>query len=212
MIKFFASKPAYVLLRLIIGLLFVYAGALKLSHPESFAVTINIYGLVTWRVATLLAYLIPIIEITAGLGLVLDVRGALALVVAQLLGFMVVLLYALYLGLDADCGCFGTPKNTDHAPTGPLEAFIRDAVMLAACAAMYLQRRMACFTPRPRTRLFSRAGLSRTEDARKPPDKGPGPDGPVCGIGHGACWRRRWSFSAYGCDQRLVSESRLKKQ
>lgn len=151
------SKYVYLALRLILGLLFVYAGALKLAHPEGFAVTINIYGLTTWRMAGVLSYAIPTVEIVTGLALALDVKGGLALVVAQLLGFMVILVYALYLGLDADCGCFGTPKNTDNAPTGPLIAFLRDAAMLAGCALLYLQRRTAGFRPRPLTGLFRSA-------------------------------------------------------
>ncbi|EGB15020.1 DoxX family protein [Pseudodesulfovibrio mercurii] len=141
------SKTLYTLVRVCLGLLFVYAGTLKLMHPEGFAVTINIYGLVSWKMAGFLSYAIPTVEILSGLGLILDVRGALAIIVAQLLGFMVVLLYAMYLGLDADCGCFGNPKNTDNAPTGPLHAFLRDAAMLAACALLYAQRRTAGFRP-----------------------------------------------------------------
>jgi uncharacterized membrane protein YphA (DoxX/SURF4 family) len=154
MTRLLTSKYVYLALRLIIGLLFVYAGALKLSNPEGFAVTINIYGLTTWRMSGVLSYVIPTVEILAGLGLALDVKGGLALVVAQLLGFMAVLLYALHLGLDADCGCFGTPKNTDNAPTGPLVAFLRDAAMLAGCALIHLQRRYVGFRPRSLTRLF----------------------------------------------------------
>jgi uncharacterized membrane protein YphA (DoxX/SURF4 family) len=148
------SKILYTAVRVVLGLLFVYAGTLKLMHPEGFAVTINIYGLVSWRMAGFLSYAIPCVEILSGLGLVLDVRGALLIVVAQLLGFMVVLLYALYLGLDADCGCFGTPNNTDNAPTGPLAAFLRDAVMLAGCALLYVQRCKAGFRPWAIGRLF----------------------------------------------------------
>jgi len=152
--SFFASQPAYLLLRLIIGGLFVYAGILKLLSPYDFAMTINLYGLVTWRMSTILSYIIPSIEIISGLGLILNVRGALALVVAQLLVFMVVLLYALHLGLDADCGCFGTPNATDNDPVGPLEAFIRDGAMLVPCAVMYWQRKVGGHTPRPLSRLF----------------------------------------------------------
>lgn len=152
----FASRPAYIALRLVIGLLFIYAGILKLTDPSGFAMTINLYGLVTWRMSNVLAYVIPAIEIITGLGLVLDIKGALAAVVAQLLGFMCVLLYALYLGLDADCGCFGTPRATENDPVGPLEAFVRDGIMLAACAAMYWQRRAAGFAPRSLARSFSK--------------------------------------------------------
>lgn len=154
-----AGKPAYFIIRLILGGLFVYAGILKLSNPEGFAMTINLYGLVTWRMSNVLAYVIPTIEIITGLGLILDVRGALATVVVQLLGFMGVLLYAMYLGLDADCGCFGTPNGAEGDPVSPLEAFIRDAVMLAGCLIIYWQRKAG----NHQTRFF-RKPVSRRAD------------------------------------------------
>lgn len=155
--SFFTSQAAYLSLRLIIGGLFLYAGVLKLSNPYDFAMTINLYGLVTWRMSTALSYIIPCIEIISGLGLILNIRGALILVVAQLLGFMVVLLYALHLGLDADCGCFGTPRATDNDPVGPLEAFIRDGAMLSACVIMYWQRTVETNIPRLLLRSFSKS-------------------------------------------------------
>ena len=144
-----AGKPAYFILRLILGGLFLYAGALKISDPSGFAMTINLYGLVTWRMANILSYAIPTIEIITGLGLILDVRGALATVVAQLLGFMCILLYAMHLGLGADCGCFGTPRPTENDPVGPLEAFLRDGTMLIGCAIIYWQRYFGGHGPRP---------------------------------------------------------------
>jgi len=143
--SFFASGPAYTALRGVIGLLFVYAGILKLTAPSDFAMTINLYGLVTWRMANVLAYVIPTVEVIAGVGLFFDIKGALTAIVVQLLGFMCVLLYALHLGLDADCGCFGTPRAPESDPVGPLEAFIRDGVMLAACCIIYWQRKAANF-------------------------------------------------------------------
>lgn len=150
------GQPAYFILRLILGGLFIYAGVLKLMDPSGFAMTINLYGLVSWKLSKLLAYAIPTMEILTGLGLVLDVRGALAAIVAQLLGFMCILLYALYIGLDADCGCFGTPRATENDPVGPLQAFLRDGTMLIGCAAIYCQRNFGAHAPRPLAALFSK--------------------------------------------------------
>ncbi|MBG0791464.1 MAG: DoxX family membrane protein [Desulfovibrionaceae bacterium] len=148
------GKAAYLLLRFILGGLFVYAGVLKLSDPGGFAMTINLYGLVSWRLSNVLAYAIPTVEILSGLGLILDVRGSLAIITAQLLGFMCILLYALHIGLDADCGCFGTPRPTDNDPEGPLEALLRDGVMLIGCAVIYWQRNFGGHQPRSLTALF----------------------------------------------------------
>ena len=151
-----SGAPAYFTFRLILGGLFLYAGVLKLMDPDGFAMTINLYGLVSWRVSTLLAYAIPTVEVVTGLALILDVRGALAAIVVQLLGFMCVLLYALHIGLDADCGCFGTPRATDNDPVGPMEAFLRDGSMLISCAVIYWQRYFGGHIPRQPSRPFSK--------------------------------------------------------
>jgi len=153
---FFTARPTYFILRLIMGVLFIWAGAVKLSDPQAFATTINLYGLVTWSMAKVLAHLIPAIEIITGLGLIMDIKGALEAVVAFLLGFMGILLYAIYLGLDADCGCFGTPSSPDEEPTTALEAIIRDLGMLALCGGIYWQRKAGGYKPRSLFRLFSK--------------------------------------------------------
>ncbi|BCS88631.1 DoxX family protein [Pseudodesulfovibrio sediminis] len=157
MYDFLTGKHAYFAIRLIMGVLFIYAGVIKLTNPGGFAMTINLYGVVTWRMSTILAYVIPLIEVITGLCVVLDIKGALGVLVVQLLGFMCILLYALHIGLEADCGCFGTPRSTTNDPVGPLEAFIRDVCMLGACILLYWQRRKGGHVPRSATSLFSRS-------------------------------------------------------
>ncbi len=153
--KFLMAKSLYLALRLILGLLFLYAGASKLTDPGAFAIAIDGYGLVSWGMAKNLAYGLPVIEVVTGLGLVLDVCGALGMIVAQLLGFMGVLLYAISLGLDMDCGCFG-PEDPSGTGSGSVwEALIRDIFMFGACLLIYWQRRAAGFVPRTFARILS---------------------------------------------------------
>jgi len=152
--KFLTAKPLYLGLRIIIGLLFIYAGVSKLTDPGAFAQAIDGYGLVTWRMAKMLSYVLPVVEVVSGLGLILDVRGSLGMIVAQLLGFMGVLIYAIALGLDVDCGCFG-PEEPGSGSGNAWEALIRDMLMFGACLLMYWQRRAACFAPRTLFRLLS---------------------------------------------------------
>ena len=161
--KLFMAKPLYLALRLILGLLFLYAGISKLVDPGAFAIAIDGYGLVSWSMAKNLAYGLPVIEVVTGLGLVLDVFGALGMIVAQLLGFMGVLLYAISLGLDVDCGCFG-PEDSAGVGSGSVwEALIRDMLMFGACLLIYWQRRAAGFVPRTFAHIFSfiKQGISK---------------------------------------------------
>lgn len=150
--RLISSRIIYAAIRIILGGLFVYAGATKLMDVTAFAATIDQYGLVTWRTANVIARTLPVVEIASGLGLMLDLRGALGIIVAQLLGFVGVLAYGIHLGLDIDCGCFG-PADGAAAGSSLTTTLIRDLFMLGACLLLYLQRRIAGFQPRS-IRLF----------------------------------------------------------
>lgn len=149
------AKPIYVIVRVILGLVFIYAGATKITDPLGFAAAIDEYGLVTWRMANLIARTLPIIEIISGLGLIFDIKGALGLVVAQLLGFVTVLAYAIHLGLDIDCGCFGPSDPAAPEPGGLWITMLRDLLMVTACVLLYWQRRILGVMPRSVLHLFS---------------------------------------------------------
>lgn len=150
-----ASPSLYLVVRILIGGLFLFAGSLKLADPTAFAAAIDNYGLVTWRMAKLLAHVLPVLEILTGLGVVLDIKGALGLIVGQLLVFMGVVGYAVHLGLDVDCGCFGPTAMTEGS--GDLvQTLVRDGLLLLGCLLVYIQRRVAPFRPRSVLSPFKR--------------------------------------------------------
>ncbi len=139
---------AYVFVRVALGLVFVVAGALKLSDPRAFAQVIAGYGLLPNGFSGLAALVLPGAEILAGLALALDVRGGLSGVAGMLLLFMAVLGYGLHLGLDVDCGCFAPGDPEAEAYHGLGQALARDAGMLAACLFLHLCRRRMGIRPR----------------------------------------------------------------
>ena len=104
------NKGVLLAFRLVLGGLFVYAGAVKVLDPLDFAQNIRNYQLVGQSLSFVAAIVLPWLEILAGLALILGVwtRGA-ALVVTGLLGFFIVLTaVTMVRGLDVDCGCFGS--------------------------------------------------------------------------------------------------------
>jgi len=104
------NKGVLLAFRLVLGGLFVYAGAVKVIDPLDFAQNIRNYQLVGQSLSFIAAIVLPWLEILAGLALILGVwtRGA-ALVVAGLLVFFIVLTaVTMVRGLDVDCGCFGS--------------------------------------------------------------------------------------------------------
>jgi hypothetical protein len=116
--------------------LFLYASFFKLRDTEAFAEAISEFGLIGENVLFATALAIIALEIVAGLGLLLDIRGALGLIVALLFVFVAVLGHGISLGLDISCGCLG-PGDSE---LGLHEALLRDFVLLAACGYLYWSR------------------------------------------------------------------------
>lgn len=97
------------LLRLIIGVAFVYAGVVKALSPIRFTSDIHNYRLLPWSMAVALAFYLPWLEILCGLAVLLGrlYRAAIALLVGLTIIFIVASASARIRGIDISCGCFG---------------------------------------------------------------------------------------------------------
>jgi uncharacterized membrane protein YphA (DoxX/SURF4 family) len=103
------NRAVLLVFRLVLGGLFVYAGAVKALDPLDFAQSIRNYQLTGQSLSFVAAVILPWVEILSGLALLSGVgkRGA-ALVITGLLALFIVLtLITMLRGLDVDCGCFG---------------------------------------------------------------------------------------------------------
>lgn len=78
----------YRIVRLIIGVIFVWAGSTKLMAPKAFAQLISEYGLVPENLLLAVAIGLPVLELLAGLGLIFDFRGCLWITTALILLFI----------------------------------------------------------------------------------------------------------------------------
>jgi hypothetical protein len=96
-------------LAILIGALFVYAGAVKALEPVRFAGDIENYHILPWSVGVRLAFYLPWLEILGGLALIFRrlYSGALVLVLMLMLVFIGATISAKARGLDISCGCFG---------------------------------------------------------------------------------------------------------
>ena len=118
--------------RITLGIIFIYAAALKIADPVAFAGSVAAYRILPYFASYLTAAVLPFLELTCGLLLVCGYRvkgGALIIAGLNLL-FMAALASAIVRGLDIDCGCFkqGGPK------TSPWLALARDACFLVMTA------------------------------------------------------------------------------
>ena len=103
------STMPWRILAIIIGALFVYAGALKAWDPVRFAGDIQNYHVLPWALNVRLAFYLPWLEMICGFALIFRrlYSGALALLLALLLVFIGASIAAKARGIDISCGCFG---------------------------------------------------------------------------------------------------------
>ena len=97
------------ILDLIIGGVFIYAGAIKALDPVHFANDIDNYKILPWLIAAGLAFYLPWLEMLCGVALIFRFlyRGGLWILTALILIFIGATIAAKARGLDITCGCFG---------------------------------------------------------------------------------------------------------
>ena len=97
------------ILDVLVGGIFIYAGALKALDPVQFANMIDNYKMLPWFVSVRLAFYLPWLEILCGLALIFRFlyRGGLSILTALILVFIGATIAAKARGLDITCGCFG---------------------------------------------------------------------------------------------------------
>ncbi len=94
---------------ILIGGLFIYAGAVKIINPVEFARDIDNYKMLPWQPSVWLALYLPWLEIFCGLALITRVffRGGVFIITALMSLFIIASIAAKTRGLDVSCGCFG---------------------------------------------------------------------------------------------------------
>lgn len=117
------------ILHLLFGGVFVYAGALKAWDPAAFVMDVRSFELLRDPLAAWLAMGLPWLEIFAGLAVMTGLlrAGGLLILNVTLVGFLIAILSAWARGLDIQCGCFGSGAGTADY----VELLVRDVVLLA---------------------------------------------------------------------------------
>jgi hypothetical protein len=94
---------------ILVGGLFIYAGAVKVVDPVEFARDIDNYKMLPWQVGVGLALYLPWLEIFCGFALITRIlyRGGLFFLTVLMALFIVITIIAKARGLDISCGCFG---------------------------------------------------------------------------------------------------------
>ncbi len=140
---------AYHLARLILALVFIYAGAVKIPDVVAFAGHVAAYQILPYAMNYLVAATLPYVEFLAGVLLLLNlrVRPALVVIGGMTLVFMAALVSVLVRGLAIDCGCFD-PAGGEEVTAGM--ALLRDIGLMAlVVVTWWLRGRMLSDPQRP---------------------------------------------------------------
>ena len=138
--KILLSPKFDLIIRLVIGSVFIYAGFIKLIDPKAFAKIISQYDIVPDILLPAVAIGLPAAEFLAGLGLVLNIRGSLAVIFNLLVIFIMILGYGIFNNMDIDCGCFSTEEI--NARNSLKQALFRDLFMIVAACYLYVYKRI----------------------------------------------------------------------
>jgi uncharacterized membrane protein YphA (DoxX/SURF4 family) len=95
--------------RLVVGAVWIVAGAIKLPDPASSVQAVRAYQLLPGGMATTVGQLLPVVEVVIGLTLVLGVltRGAAVASAILFVVYIAAIASVWARGISIDCGCFG---------------------------------------------------------------------------------------------------------
>ena len=139
--RMLTSPWLVVVIRLLIGGLFVFAGGSKLLLPyEEVVVMIEQYTVIPKTLVPWIAVALPWVELLSGAALCMGFLTTLAsgVVAFQLVVFCLLMLVVLALGIEIeDCGCFGQWGWHET----PLQVLIRDLIMLGLLFPVFWRRK-----------------------------------------------------------------------
>lgn len=107
--KLISNQYFLLVSRIVIAFVFIYAGAEKISDPNSFSQAIYNYRIFPNEMINIFAIILPWIELVSGILLLfgISVKENSAIIGTLLLVFILLIGISMIRGLDINCGCFG---------------------------------------------------------------------------------------------------------
>ena len=133
--KLLEHSNTILILRAILGIMFIYASIDKITDPLTFSNAIDNYHITPIAINNLAALLIPFIELAVGICLIFGIfiDGAIFIVIILLIWFIFIISQALFRGIDLHCGCFDLSDkaiNDGNIKLEMIKRIIEDFVFL----------------------------------------------------------------------------------
>ncbi|MEZ4525434.1 MAG: cation diffusion facilitator family transporter [Desulfobacterales bacterium] len=137
------KKQFTAVLRIVLGLTFIYASLHKIMEPKAFAEAVYNYQILPDQLINLTAIALPVIEVLAGLCLVFNfwTPGAMSVINGMLIVFIAATAFNISRGLNIHCGCFESPGTEAADKWDMISTIVLDSVMLAAGVSVFLMQK-----------------------------------------------------------------------
>jgi len=124
-------KTLILVVRIILGGVFIYASFDKILNPAAFAEVVYNFQILPGQLINLTAIILPWLELLLGVFLILGVwfHGTVFLCNLLLVSFFGAILFNVTRGLDVDCGCFSTTSGGSSG-VSMVWPLLRDGVFL----------------------------------------------------------------------------------
>ena len=124
-------------LRVYLGGVFVMAAFYKIIDPRTFALSVATYDFLPLWAINLFALALPMVELIAGLTLILGLwtRASAFVIGAMMVMFLIALGWALQQGIHMSCGCFASAEAEDAIG---YHTVVRDLIWLAMGCYIFL--------------------------------------------------------------------------
>ena len=121
-------------LKVLLGLVFVVSAVLKLFDMDKFEIYIYSYHFFSLNASFMVARLTIILELVLGIGLISHCLHKLMWwgSMAMLVGYSLLLIYAMYLGRTDSCHCFG-----DFLQLDPKQSLVKNGVLMLLFLPIY---------------------------------------------------------------------------
>jgi uncharacterized membrane protein YphA (DoxX/SURF4 family) len=127
------------LIRLFVGIIFIYASIDKIAQPDQFARIVYNYQLLPGSLINLMALILPWIEMICGVFIILGIfnRGTILILNLMVVVFIFAVGVNVIRGVNLECGCFTVSSKARNDALGLL---FRDIGLLILTIYLWINR------------------------------------------------------------------------
>jgi len=132
------------LFRILLGLIFLFAGIAKISDPVRFIFTLREFDLFSEAVIPFMVLYLPWLEFILGLFLILGLlyRASAFLLACLNTMFAIAILTVVVRGMEIDCGCFGMFADVLKIPdSADIKAIIRNVIFIGISVYIFIVKK-----------------------------------------------------------------------